>query len=151
MPMRGPRAGARGMTLPELMIAVLVLAIVGSALVRLLLSQNRFFSQQQALRSARMVSRAITFAPAGQRGRPGTAPYRTGAAEAERDFLRVRGDAPAPCRGHAQRPPSAAQQQLNGHGPCQLEDVERREVGPGFKEGRPQAADDRRAPAIRHT
>jgi prepilin-type N-terminal cleavage/methylation domain-containing protein len=57
--MRTPRwrAAQGGMTLPELLIAMVVMAIVGAVLARLLISQNRFFGQQLAGRSARMVSR----------------------------------------------------------------------------------------------
>ncbi len=42
----------------ELVIALLVLAIVGAALTRLILFHTRFYAQQTALRGARMVSRS---------------------------------------------------------------------------------------------
>lgn len=46
----------RGFTLAELMIAMVILAIVGSGLVSVLVSETRFFSQQTQQRQARMVS-----------------------------------------------------------------------------------------------
>jgi prepilin-type N-terminal cleavage/methylation domain-containing protein len=48
----------RGFTLVELLIAMIVSAIVGSALVRLTIGQARFMGQQEAWRSARSVSRS---------------------------------------------------------------------------------------------
>jgi prepilin-type N-terminal cleavage/methylation domain-containing protein len=48
----------RGFTLVELMLALLVSAIVGVALLRMTLSQGRFMAQQEAWRSARSVSRS---------------------------------------------------------------------------------------------
>jgi prepilin-type N-terminal cleavage/methylation domain-containing protein len=51
------RASQRGMTLPELMVAMVIMAIIGAALVKLLVVQNRFFDHQTSLRSARSVSR----------------------------------------------------------------------------------------------
>ncbi len=54
--MRTPQR--RGFTLTELLIAMAVMGIVGSALTRLILAHNRFFSQQDAIRDARSVSRA---------------------------------------------------------------------------------------------
>jgi prepilin-type N-terminal cleavage/methylation domain-containing protein len=47
----------RGMSLPELMVAMVIMAIIGGALVKLLVVQNRFFDHQASLRSARSVSR----------------------------------------------------------------------------------------------
>jgi len=47
----------RGVSLPELMMALLIMAVVGAVLVRLLIVQNRFFDHQMSLRSARAVSR----------------------------------------------------------------------------------------------
>jgi prepilin-type N-terminal cleavage/methylation domain-containing protein len=48
----------RGFTLIELMLALIVSAFVGTALVRMTLSQARFMDQQEAWRSARGVSRS---------------------------------------------------------------------------------------------
>ena len=48
----------RGMSLVELLVAVVVLGIVGAASVRLLISQTRFYDVQLKQRSARTVSRA---------------------------------------------------------------------------------------------
>jgi prepilin-type N-terminal cleavage/methylation domain-containing protein len=48
----------RGFTLVELLIAMIVAAIVGTALVRLTIGQARFMGQQEAWRSARSVSRS---------------------------------------------------------------------------------------------
>jgi prepilin-type N-terminal cleavage/methylation domain-containing protein len=48
----------RGFTLIELMIAMIVSAIVGIALVRLTVGEARFMSKQEAWRSARSVSRS---------------------------------------------------------------------------------------------
>jgi prepilin-type N-terminal cleavage/methylation domain-containing protein len=50
-------AGRRGFTLIELLISIVVLAFVGSALVRMMLSQNRFMDQQEAVRTSRAVAR----------------------------------------------------------------------------------------------
>jgi len=47
----------RGFTLVELLISLIVAAIIGSALVRMTLSQARFMDQQEAWREARSVSR----------------------------------------------------------------------------------------------
>ena len=47
----------RGFTLIELMISLIVTAIVGGALVRMVTSQARFMDQQQAWRGARSVAR----------------------------------------------------------------------------------------------
>jgi prepilin-type N-terminal cleavage/methylation domain-containing protein len=48
----------RGFTLIELMLSVIVSAIVGAALVRMVLSQARYMDQQEAWRAARSVSRS---------------------------------------------------------------------------------------------
>jgi prepilin-type N-terminal cleavage/methylation domain-containing protein len=48
----------RGFTLVELLISLVVVAIVGSSLIRLMLSQNRFMDQQEAVRSSRAVARS---------------------------------------------------------------------------------------------
>lgn len=45
------------MTLPELLIAMVIMSVVGASLVRLLVTQNRFFDRQLGQRSARSVSR----------------------------------------------------------------------------------------------
>jgi len=47
----------RGFTLVELLISMIVTAIIGAALVRMVLSQTRFMDQQEAWREARSVSR----------------------------------------------------------------------------------------------
>lgn len=47
----------RGFTLVELLISLIVTAIIGAALVRMVLSQARFMDQQEAWREARAVSR----------------------------------------------------------------------------------------------
>jgi prepilin-type N-terminal cleavage/methylation domain-containing protein len=52
----GPLA-RRGFTLVELLISMIVTAIIGAALVRMVLSQARFMDQQEAWREARSVSR----------------------------------------------------------------------------------------------
>ena len=49
--------GRRGFTLVELLISMIVTAIIGAALVRMVLSQARFMDQQEAYREARSVSR----------------------------------------------------------------------------------------------
>jgi prepilin-type N-terminal cleavage/methylation domain-containing protein len=50
-------SGRRGFTLIELLLSLLVTAIVGAALVRMVLSQARFMDQQEAWREARSVAR----------------------------------------------------------------------------------------------
>lgn len=50
-------SGRRGFTLVELLLSMIVTAIIGAALVRMMLSQNRFMDQQEAWREARSVSR----------------------------------------------------------------------------------------------
>lgn len=55
MRLLSPRAGT---SLPELLVSLVVLGIVGSASVRLLVSQTRFYDVQVKQRSARAVSRA---------------------------------------------------------------------------------------------
>jgi prepilin-type N-terminal cleavage/methylation domain-containing protein len=47
----------RGFTLVELLLALIVTAIVGAALVRMVVSQTRFMDQQEAWRGARSVAR----------------------------------------------------------------------------------------------
>jgi prepilin-type N-terminal cleavage/methylation domain-containing protein len=47
----------RGFTLVELLISLVVTAIIGAALVRMVVSQARFMDQQEAWREARSVSR----------------------------------------------------------------------------------------------
>ena len=47
----------RGFTLVELLVALTVFALIGTALARYLLAQSRYTEQQTALRGARMVSR----------------------------------------------------------------------------------------------
>jgi|SRR3954469_4379991 len=47
----------RGVTLVELLLSLIVTAIVGAALIRMVLSQARFMDQQEAWRSARAVAR----------------------------------------------------------------------------------------------
>jgi prepilin-type N-terminal cleavage/methylation domain-containing protein len=47
----------RGFTLVELLLSLVVTAIVGAALVRMVLSQARFMDQQEAWRGARSVAR----------------------------------------------------------------------------------------------
>jgi prepilin-type N-terminal cleavage/methylation domain-containing protein len=51
------RSSERGMSLPELLVGMIIMGVVGAALVRLLLVQNRFFDKQLVLRSARSASR----------------------------------------------------------------------------------------------
>lgn len=48
----------RGFTLTELLITMVVMAVLGSALARLLISNSRFVSRQDAMMSARESSRA---------------------------------------------------------------------------------------------
>ncbi len=48
----------RGFTLVELLIAMIILAVVGASLVRLLVDQTRFMDHQEAWRAARSVSRS---------------------------------------------------------------------------------------------
>ena len=56
--MRVQTMARRGFTLIELMLALIVSAIVGAALVRMTVAQGRFMDQQEAWRSARGVSRS---------------------------------------------------------------------------------------------
>lgn len=51
------RAGRPGFSLAEMIVSMTVLAVFGTIFVRFLLSQSRFADQQNAMRSARMVSR----------------------------------------------------------------------------------------------
>jgi prepilin-type N-terminal cleavage/methylation domain-containing protein len=48
----------RGFTLIELLIAIIMLAVLATALTRILLSDSRFVSQQEALLTARQTARA---------------------------------------------------------------------------------------------
>ena len=48
----------RGMSLPEMLIAIVVFGIIGTASVRVLLSQTRYYDVQLKKRAARSVSRA---------------------------------------------------------------------------------------------
>jgi prepilin-type N-terminal cleavage/methylation domain-containing protein len=48
----------RGLTLIEVLVTLVILAIIGGGLTRLLMSQARFYEHQGASRSARSVSRA---------------------------------------------------------------------------------------------
>lgn len=52
-----PVRGTRGVTLPELIVVLVITAVLGSALVRMLVVQNRFFDHQLGMRGARSVSR----------------------------------------------------------------------------------------------
>lgn len=54
----GPSRARRGASLPELLIALVVLGIIGAASVRLLISQTSFYDVQMKQRAARNVSRA---------------------------------------------------------------------------------------------
>ena len=49
---------SRGFTLVELLVAVVVMAILGTALTRMLISDSRFVSRQDAMISARHAARA---------------------------------------------------------------------------------------------
>jgi prepilin-type N-terminal cleavage/methylation domain-containing protein len=55
--MRLPATARKGFTLVELLLSLIVTAIVGGALVRMVLSQARFMDQQEAWRNARSVAR----------------------------------------------------------------------------------------------
>jgi prepilin-type N-terminal cleavage/methylation domain-containing protein len=48
----------RGFTLVELLLSLIITAIIGAALVRMVVSQARFMDQQEAWRAARSVSRS---------------------------------------------------------------------------------------------
>jgi prepilin-type N-terminal cleavage/methylation domain-containing protein len=48
----------RGFTLVELLVGIIILSIVGTSLVKLVLSQTRFMEHQEAWRAARSVSRS---------------------------------------------------------------------------------------------
>ncbi|HEU4682041.1 MAG TPA: prepilin-type N-terminal cleavage/methylation domain-containing protein [Gemmatimonadales bacterium] len=55
--MINPSLARRGFTLAELLVSLVVTAIIGGALVRMVLSQARFMDQQEAWRGARSVAR----------------------------------------------------------------------------------------------
>jgi prepilin-type N-terminal cleavage/methylation domain-containing protein len=55
--MTAPTMARRGFTLVELLLSLIVTAIVGAALTRMVLSQARFMDQQEAWRNARSVAR----------------------------------------------------------------------------------------------
>ncbi len=56
----------RGFTLAELLIAMVVMAILGIALVRILISNSRFVSRQEAMMEARAAARAAMQAMAAE-------------------------------------------------------------------------------------
>jgi prepilin-type N-terminal cleavage/methylation domain-containing protein len=47
----------RGFTLIELLVGMVIMSVVGASLVKMILGQTRFMDEQEAWRSARMVSR----------------------------------------------------------------------------------------------
>lgn len=51
-------ANRAGFSLAEIMVAVMILGIVGAGMMRVLVNQNRFFDQQNNLRTARSISRS---------------------------------------------------------------------------------------------
>src|SRR5215216_3402522 len=53
-----PRRRRSGFSLPELLISMVVVAVIGAALTKLVLAQNRFYEKQSLQRDARNVSRA---------------------------------------------------------------------------------------------
>ncbi|MFN2567963.1 MAG: PilW family protein [Gemmatimonadaceae bacterium] len=53
-----PTVARRGMTLAEVMIALVLIGIVGAMFTKMLVAQGRFYNTQYAQRSARSVSRA---------------------------------------------------------------------------------------------
>ena len=55
--MTKPSVNRAGFSLAEIMVAVMILGIVGAGMMRVLVSQNRFFDQQNNLRTARSISR----------------------------------------------------------------------------------------------
>src|SRR5262249_20382268 len=50
----------RGFTLPEVIVSLVIAGIIGGAFMRLLMSQNRYFSHESNLRNARSVARGAT-------------------------------------------------------------------------------------------
>jgi prepilin-type N-terminal cleavage/methylation domain-containing protein len=56
--MTTPAIARRGMTLAEVMIALVLIGIVGAMFTKMLVAQGRFYNAQYAQRSARSVSRA---------------------------------------------------------------------------------------------
>lgn len=55
---RLPRRRRSGFSLPELLISMVVVAVIGAALTKLILAQNRFYEKQTLQRDARNVGRA---------------------------------------------------------------------------------------------
>jgi prepilin-type N-terminal cleavage/methylation domain-containing protein len=55
---RRPASRRPGFSLPELLISMVVVAVIGAALTKLVLAQNRFYEKQSLQRDARNVSRA---------------------------------------------------------------------------------------------
>ena len=50
----------RAFTLPEMLISMLIVGIIGAAFTRVLISQTRFYDRESALRSARSIARSAT-------------------------------------------------------------------------------------------
>jgi prepilin-type N-terminal cleavage/methylation domain-containing protein len=76
----------RGFTLTEMLVATVVMAILGSALVRMLLSNSRFATRQEAMVSARRTARAAMNVTAAELRMVSGG----GLVAASRDSLRVR-------------------------------------------------------------
>src|SRR5947208_353322 len=55
--MTGPARSRRGFTLIELLVGMVISAIIGVAMVKVIMSQTRFMDNQEAWRTARGVSR----------------------------------------------------------------------------------------------
>lgn len=53
-----PRRRRAGFTLPELLVGMVIVSIVGAGLIRLIMGQARFMDQQEATRTAHAVSRS---------------------------------------------------------------------------------------------
>jgi prepilin-type N-terminal cleavage/methylation domain-containing protein len=77
---------SRGFTLVELLVGTLVMAVLGLALVRMLVSDSRFVSQQDAMVSARQTARAAVNAMVAELRMTGD----SGLLAAESDSVRVR-------------------------------------------------------------